>query len=891
MEPERKRGELKIFFSYVPGAGETEAMLLAGCQAAKRGEDVVAAILPEEAGQAGADCLAQLEVLPPVKTEKGGMPCLEFDLDGAVKRRPGLLLLGDLAHINGDSSRHYRRYQDVEELLNAGIHVYTTLDVIHIESLSDRVTAITGKRIIRRIPDRIFDEADQVEMRDAEPGDVTKGLSREEETGFSLDQLTALRELALRRCADRLSQRGEEERNKNHTDYYAGEHVLVCLSPAPSNVRIIRTAARMAHAFHGSFTALYVETAEFSSLEKEDRRRLQDNMRLARQLGAEIETVAGDDVAFQIAEYARLSGVTRIVVGHSAARRHFFRQLSLTDRLILLAPGMDIHIIPDMMNQTAAYRENREPEKKKGWFQPWDLAKTAAALLAATGIGRIFAWLGFTDANIITVYILGVLIVSVVTSSRVWSVAASLCSVVIFNFFFTEPRYTLLAYESGYPVTFLVMFAVSFITGSLAARLKDQARQTAKAAYRTKILFDTNQLLQQARGQEEITRAAAGQLVKLLNRDIAVYLPEGEGLGEPLYFTAASSGEEEGGEEKETAMAAAKEQEGAKPAAEEAEEREAAVWALKNNKHAGAGTDTFSGARYQYLAIRVNHNVYGVAGVCLEDGALDPFENGMLLSILGEWALALENEKNAREKEEAAIMAKNEQMRANFLRTISHDLRTPLTSISGNASNLLDNNLSFDEETKRSLYQAIYDDAMWLAGLVENLLSVTRIEEGRVQLSMTAELMDEVISEALHHVRMARGSRQIRVEDTEEFIFARMDPKLIMQVIINIVDNALKYTPDGSEIVLSARREQSQVVVQIRDNGPGIPDGQKAKIFDMFYTGTQRAADSRRSLGLGLSLCRSIIHAHGGEITVTDAVPHGAVFTFTLPAGEVQLHG
>ena len=876
MEPEKNRGKLKIFFSYAPGKRAVHAMLRAGCLAAEQGADAVAAVQAADDAQA-AEYLGKLECLPPGRVTDEGRTGPEFDLDGAVRRRPLLLLLDSLAHINGDGARHYRRYQDVEELLNAGINVYTTLTVMNIESLSDQVTAITGRRIPERIPDHVFDYASQVEMVDAEPETLTGGLSRDERTGLSLEHLTALRELALRRCADRLRLRGELERNKNHTDYHAGEHVLVCLSPAPSNARIIRTAARMAHAFHGGFTALYVETEDLSSLAKEDRRRLQDHMRLARQLGAEIETVSGDDVAFQIAEYARLSGVTRIVVGHSAARRHFFRQLSLTDRLILQAPDLDIHIIPDMMSQ-AAYRERRSTEKKRKKIQPADLAKTAAALLAATGMGRLFAWLGFTDANIITVYILCVLIVSVVTSSQLWNVIASLLSVVIFNFFFTEPQYTLMAYESGYPVTFLVMFAASFVTGSLASRLKEQTRQTAKAAYRTKILFETNQLLQQARGQEDITRAAAGQLVKLLNKDVAVYLPEGNGLGSPIYFSVSGEQYREKTEEQ------------TQPEIEE-EEREAAVWALKNNKHAGAGTDTFSGARYQYLALRVNHNVYGVAGIRLEDGAMDPFENSILLSILGEWALALENEKNAREKEEAAIMAKNEQMRANFLRTISHDLRTPLTSISGNASNLLDNSLAFDEETKRSLYQAIYDDAMWLAGLVENLLAVTRIEEGRVQLNMTAELMDEVISEALHHIRRSRGSRQIRVEDTEEFIFARMDPKLIMQVIINIVDNALKYTPDGSQIVLSARKEQNQVVVQIRDDGPGIPDEQKTKMFEMFYTGAQRAADSRRSLGLGLCLCRSIIHAHGGEITVTDAQPHGAVFTFTLPAGEVQLHG
>ena len=311
---------------------------------------------------------------------------------------------------------------------------------------------------------------------------------------------------------------------------------------------------------------------------------------------------------------------------------------------------------------------------------------------------------------------------------------------------------------------------------------------------------------------------------------------------------------------------------------------------LRNNKHAGATTDTLSSARCLYLAIRVNRQVYGVVGIAMNGVPLDPFENSVLLSILGECALALENIKNAREKEEAAILARNEQLRANLLRAISHDLRTPLTSISGNADNLLANYQKMDDDTRERTFQDIYEDSMWLIGLVENLLAVTRIEGGQVRLTQSVELMDEVVAEALRHINRKGKEHTIRVCSSEDLILARIDARLIVQVIINLVDNAVKYTPAGSVIEIRTEKDAQQVVVSVSDNGPGIPDEQKPRIFDMFYSGANKIADSRRSLGLGLSLCKSIITAHGGKISVEDNHPKGTVFTFTLPAGEVELH-
>lgn len=654
---------------------------------------------------------------------------------------------------------------------------------------------------------------------------------------------------------------------KGNSDYHTDEHILVCLYPSPSNAKIIRTAARMANAFRGDFTALFVQTSDYEVMNDNDKKSLRANMHLAQQLGATVETVYGDDISLQIAEFARLSGVSKVVIGRSSAtRKHLFGKPTLTERLIANVPNLDVHIIPDQGIGIAAYRKKR----KQTVFSMADTLKCIAILVGASCLGYLFEWYGFEEANIITIYVLAVLITSVVTANRVYSLISSIVSVLVFNFLFTEPKYTLQAYDPEYPVTFLIMFSAALLIGTLATRLKSAAKQSARAAFRTKILFDANQMLHQAKNKEEIISGTAQQLVKLLNRDIVVYFAEEDRLKGAMVFPV-----QEGSNTKEYLTR---------------EEEAVAEWALRNNEHAGATTHTLSNAKCLYLAIRVNDAVYGVVGIAIGEDPLDTFENSILLSILGECALALENEKNAREKEEAAILAKNEQLRANLLRAISHDLRTPLTSISGNASNLLSNGESFDAETKKHLYQDIYDDSMWLINLVENLLSVTRLVEGRLNLHLTAELVDEVVKEALRHVNRLRTEHQITVEHQDDLLLAKMDARLIVQVIVNLVDNAIKYTPKGSHISIKTRKEKKWAVISISDDGEGIPDENKKQVFEMFYSGANMVADSRRSLGLGLALCKSIVNAHGGTITVSDYLPHGTVFTFTLPVEEVQLH-
>ena len=393
---------------------------------------------------------------------------------------------------------------------------------------------------------------------------------------------------------------------------------------------------------------------------------------------------------------------------------------------------------------------------------------------------------------------------------------------------------------------------------------------SAQSAFRTKVLFDTNQLLQKAQDDDDIINITASQIVKLLDRDVIVYPEKSGKLMKGYLFTTESS-------RKVDAFFNEK-------------EKSTAEWVFKNKKRAGASTNTHKDAKSLYLSIRINDNVYGVVGININGKPLDSYENSILLSILGECALAIENSRNAKEKELAAILAKNEKLRANLLRAISHDLRTPLTSISGNADNLISNYEKLDEDAKKQIFNDIFDDSQWLISLVENLLSITRIEEDRMNFNMSVQVLEDVIEEALKHIGRKNQNHKISVEYKDELMLARMDARLIIQVVLNLVDNAIKYTPEGSEIRITAEKKNGIISISVSDDGKGIPENSKPHVFEMFFTGENTVADSHRSLGLGLALCKSIINIHGGEITLSDNEPHGCIFTFTLPSDEVIIN-
>ncbi|WP_379152514.1 DUF4118 domain-containing protein [Paenibacillus sp. sgz5001063] len=874
------RGKLKIYFSYAAGAGKTCAMLNAAREEQKDGIDVVAGIIENRDRPETEALLDGLERIPTIQISREGTVFQEFDLDRAIQRQPELILLDELAHSNPAGSRHKKRYQDMEELLRAGIDVYTTVNVQHIESLYDIVASVTGHTVPERIPDRIFESADQVELVDIEPDDLIERLNRgkisneppqdEDSSGFSPDKLNALREIALRYTSNQLNrialQISAQESNHEH---YSNEHVLVCLSSAASNKKVIRIAARMAEAFHGKFTALFVETPDTKGLTQKNKTELRANLRLAEQLGAQIATTYGEDISVQIAEYAKTSRVSKIILGRSHHKKSWFGNTNVMDKLDAVLPNIDIYIIPD--TQPSLYK--RFPQYTiSPQLSLADTFITFGILLICTLIGLWFKALGFREANIITMYILGVLLSAMITEGRLYSAATSVFSVIVFNYFFTEPYFSLRAYDSGYPITFLVMLSASFITSTLTMRVKEQARQSAQKAFRTEVLLETSRKLQQAKDPAAIINETAQQMVKLLDRTVIFYSVLPGSLAEPMIFP--------------------KEDSTADPHIYTSNsERSVADWVYKNNKRAGATTDTFSAAGCLYHAVRGGDCVFAVAAIVMEnEDPLEVFDKSLVIAMLGECALALEKEQLNEKQKEISIQIQQEQLRTNLLRAISHDLRTPLTSISGNAGILIGNSSLLSEEQKTGLYTDIYDDSMWLINLVENLLSISRIENGSLNLNVQAELMEEVIAEALLHLNRKSSEHIIRTVQSDGLIMARMDSRLIIQVLINLLDNAIKYTGTGSHITISVKRDKQMVMVEVADDGPGISDEAKTRVFDMFYTADNIRGDGRRGLGLGLSLCKSIIHAHGGMFAVHDNFPQGTIFRFTLQAEEVNVH-
>ena len=622
----------------------------------------------------------------------------------------------------------------------------------------------------------------------------------------------------------------------------------MCLSASPSNAHIIETAAKMAKAFDAHFTALYVSTPDAGNMSAEDKDRLQRNIALSEHFGATVTTVYGDDVSFQIGEFARLSRVTKVVLGRSSIKRRPFGNKPLTDRLTAIAPDIEIHIIPDHAAETKYPRSfksmmhNIVPDWKS-------VLITLGIIAAATGIATLFSYLGISEASIVTVYVLSVLLTAVFTQNYLCGAVSAIASVLVYNLLFVEPRFSLRVNEAGTYVTFVVMLIASLVTSALANRLQYTAKQSIQAAYRTKVLFDADRLLQQQTDCDELLATMAQQLVKLMDRDVVVYSVDGQSK---VFRTDNSDGKDF---DPETAMRLLQ-------SADRESEADGTV----------------------YRTMSVFDRKYGAVGVRVDDKPLESLEKSIFQSVVGECALAIDNIHSREEKEQAALNARQEQMRGNMLRAISHDLRTPLTSIAGNADCLLNTYDKLDDETRRQLFSDIYDDAMWLYSLVENLLSVTRLDS-HVEPNFTGELADELIDEAIRHVHRRSNEYAVVKDAPDKPLLVRVDTKLILQVLVNLIDNAIKYTPKGSKIVVSAKKADNGVEFSVADNDKGIADEEKEKVFEMFYTGNNAVADSRRSLGLGLALCKSIVAAHGGSMTVSDNQPHGAVFSFVLPQG------
>lgn len=644
-----QQGRLKIFFGYAAGVGKTYAMLEAAHQAKTEGIDVVVGYVEPHARPDTLALLTGLEVLPNQMIDYRGIQLREFDLDQALQRKPQLILVDELAHNNAQGCRHTKRYQDVEELLQAGINVYTTVNVQHLESLNDLVSSITGITVNERIPDHVFDRASQVELVDIEPNELIKRLQtgkvyRERQAKqalqnfFTTENLAALREITMRRTADQLNRSAVQEGNQKSAR--AGEHILICLSSAPSNAKVIRTAARMADAFHSGFTALFVQTPETKELSGENMRRLRSNLHLAEQLGAQISTVYGTDPAVQIAEYARVSGVTKIVMGRINHKQNpITGKKSLADRLIELT-DLDVYIIPD--RQPLYKKPIGKLRIPKAHFSWRDVTIMLVSLLLSTAVGFGFYDAGFSESNIITVYILGVLMTAVWTNGYFYGAVDSLLSVAAFNYFFTVPRFTFQANDPSYPVTFLIMLFSSIIASSLASRVKAQARLAAQKSYYTELLLESSQKFQKGRTGWDCLRLAAEQLNRMFGRPILYAL---DGAEQDLTFRV------EPADEKSVLSGLSSQEIGV------------AKWVQKNNKHAGATTNTLPDSKWLFLSVRGTQGVMGIVGIPIVGYSVpDAFEKNLMIAILSECGLSQERIRLQEERDQAALQTQKERL-------------------------------------------------------------------------------------------------------------------------------------------------------------------------------------------------------------------------------------
>ena len=874
-----KSGKLKIFFGYAAGVGKTYAMLDAAQEKLKSGIDIVVGYVEPHTRPETIQLLKGLNSLPPKIVEHKNIQLKEFDLDAALKRNPELILVDELAHSNTDGVRNKKRYQDIEELLNAGIDVYTTVNVQHIESLIDIIGDITKVNVRETIPDYIFDNADKVELIDIEPDELLRRLEdgkiyRPERVQtaitnfFTKDNLRILREITMRKAADRIS---HENQNELHlSEKMASIKLLVCISASPSSAKCIRWTARTAEAFHAPWIAVYVENLESEYFTDSENKNIRDNMDLAARLGAEIVTLNGHDVASAVAEYAKLSGITNIVIGKSRNKktlRSLF-EVDLEDKLISLLSTIEVHIIPGNFNQKA-YQKPKRMQIGKNLYLSWhDTLKTIGLLTIATLLSAGLRALDIGDQNVIMVYILSVLAVSRITMGYFYGIVASLLSVLVFNFFFTIPYFTFNAIQSGYPITFVIMLLVALITSALTVRIKTQVRLAVERERRTEILYEINKKLLATRGLENIVTLTNEYIIKLMERSAIFYTQDsGNGskgalLQSPLDHDASFLLLED--------------------------ECAVAHWVFINKKRAGAGTDTLMGAGAFYMPVISQGNVLGVFGLSCENGKLNQNNRSYLRRIASQVAMALERQFLSDEQRRIVIESEKEKMRSNLLRAISHDLRTPLTGILGASSAILENGINLDKQTHDKLITNIKEDSQWLIRMVENLLSVTRINEGTMNVTKTPEAAEEIVAEAISRIRKRFANRKIGVKVPDTLLMVPMDGTLIEQVIINLIENAIKNSSEDSMIEVEVKKYEQNALFEVSDNGNGINEQDFPYLFESYIPNGKRSSDSSKGMGIGLSICMSIVKAHQGQMDAANKKSGGAVFRFTLPLEESE---
>jgi two-component system, OmpR family, sensor histidine kinase KdpD len=874
-EARQARGKLKLFFGAAAGVGKTYAMLEAAQERRTEGVDVVVGLV-ETHGRAETQALLQgLEILPPRVVEYRGAKLQEFDLDAALVRRSAVILVDELAHSNAAGSRHAKRWQDVTELLEAGIDVYTTLNVQHLESLNDVVAKITGVVVRETVPDSVLEEADEVELIDLPPDDLLERFregkvyipAQAEEAirnFFRKGNLIALRELALRRTAERVDAQMRIYMRDHAIDqiWPAGERVLVCIGPSRQSARLVRSAKRMADRLEGEWIVAYVQTPAHARLSPEVRERIIQTMRLAEQLGATTVTLTGQRMSDEILAFARARNVTRIVVG-KPSRRLWKRIVfgSIVDSLVEGSGEADVYVVSGKAESPPVTVPRPRRPVATDW---WPYAQAVAVVAGATGV----AWVMFPIfqlANIVMAYLLGVIFVAT-RHGRGPSLLASMLSVAAFDFFFVPPYLTFAVSDAEYLITFAVMLFASFVISGLTVRIRAQADAARQQEQQTGALYAMSREFASARGIDVLLSIALRHISEVFRSQVAILLPDGEGRLAPRA-----------------------------EAQFDVDTNEIAVsrWVYEHHHPAGLGTTTLPGARALYVPLLAPRGPVGVLGIrpLSADEFDTPERLHQLETFANQTALAIERARLADEAQGAEVRAEAERLRNSLLSSVSHDLRTPLTAISGAVNTVLENGQRLDDETRHDLLDSAREEAERLSRLVGNLLEMTRIESGALQPKAEWHALEEVVGAALQRLRRRLGQRAVTTRVPPDLPLVPMDDVLIEQVLVNLLDNAIKYTPPDSPIAIMATATDQAITVEVTDRGPGLPPGEETRVFERFY---RAAPDIERGAGLGLAICKAIVEAHGGRIWAHNVPGGGVAFFFTLPltkapAGTVSI--
>ena len=871
-EASARRGKLKIFFGASAGVGKTYSMLESAKAARAAGADLVVGYVEPHGRVETERLLTGLEQLPFLQIHYRGMTQREFDLDAALKRRPSILLVDELAHSNlveGEPKpRHAKRWQDIEELLAAGINVWTTVNVQHLESLNDVVAGITGARQQETIPDRIFDQADEVELIDLPPGDLLARMKAGKvystsqavsamEKFFREPNLVALRELALRRTADRVDAAarafsGQERQSK---PWLARDRFLVAVALDDQAEQLVRVGKRFADALDAEWLVVTVETPAMLRLGERARNRRIDILRLAESLGAQTVTLDGPSASTALSEYARVRNVTRIVVGEPKrfGLRSWLRP-STTTKLVEANAGFDVSVISRRLGAASpASRRDAGYTPPVNWSKYWQaLGITLACTLLAAGMYRYFEL-----TNLVMIYLLGAT-VAALRLGRGPASAAAIANVVAFDFFFVPPRYSFAVSDFQYLVTFAVMLAVAFTIANLAANVRAQTRVAGARERRTALLYAMSRELAATRGVENLARVAVRHVAETFAGAAVVLVPDGTGRlrhpkSEPILGSLKHA------------------------------DLSIAQWVFDHAVPAGLGTDTLPAAAAQYLPLKATHKTLGVlaAEPAQKRRLLLPEQRHLIETFAGQIALALERAELAEAAESARVTAETESLRNTLLASISHDLRTPLAVIAGASSALNDPKMSFDTDARRLLTASIESKANEMTDIISNVLELMRLETGQVALRRDWQSIEDLLSAALARCEGRIANYPVLDNLPPELPPVYVDGSLIVQVFANLLENVARHTPPGTRITVSAQAEGQAVRVQVDDDGSGFPQGDPERLFAKFHRG--RDEGNTGGAGLGLTICRAIVTAHGGSIEAARRAEGGARISFTLP--------